>query len=120
MAIQADLQAAGQPCRHPHVTQAGFFIHEAEVIVQAFAVVGNQIRLTGLFAVPRLVSRTGFHSREDAHQTGVLAPLLQQFLHPVFLPNASLADEFDFEARLGRCLLAFSRIRLRNGSVNFG
>ena len=105
MAIQADLQTAGQPWRHPHVTQTEFFVDEVEVIVQAFAVVGNQVSLSGLFVVPWLVCRAGLHRREDAHQSRVLSAFLQQFLHPVLFAEVPLADEFDFNTRPGCHLL---------------
>jgi len=101
MTIQADLQPAGKPCRHPHVAHAKFFVDEVEVIMQTFAVVRNQKSLAGLFVVPRLVCRAGLHRREDAHQSRVLSAFLQQFLHPVLFTEVPLADEFDFDTRPG-------------------
>jgi hypothetical protein len=39
MSVQADLQTAGQPRRHPHMAEVRFFIDEIEVVTQALAVI---------------------------------------------------------------------------------
>ncbi|MGI8744386.1 MAG: hypothetical protein ACR2NN_17795 [Bryobacteraceae bacterium] len=44
----------------------------------------------------------------------------EDLVHSVFLPKAPLANELDLNARFRRHLSAFSRIRFRNGSANFG
>ena len=105
MPIEVNLQAAGQPCRHPHVAQAQSFVHEIEIVMQAFAVIRHQVRLAGLLVVPWLVRRTGLHRREDAHQTRLLASLCDDLFHPIFLPEVPFADELDFDASLRRHLL---------------
>src|SRR5438270_1463976 len=48
VAIEVDLQPAGQPCRYAHVAQAQLFVDEIEIVMKAFAIIGNQIRLAGL------------------------------------------------------------------------
>jgi hypothetical protein len=72
--------------------------------MQAFAVVGNQICFAGLLVVPRFVGRAGFHRREDAHQTRLLASLRDDVFHPVFLAEVPFANELDFDPRLRRHL----------------
>ena len=66
--VEIDLQPARQPGRHPHVAQPQVFVDEIEVVVQALAVVRQQIGLAGVLVVPRLVGRAGFHRRQDAYQ----------------------------------------------------
>ena len=55
VAVEIDLQPAGQPCWNPHVAQSKLFVDEIEVVMQALAVVRQQVRFTGLLIVPRLV-----------------------------------------------------------------
>jgi hypothetical protein len=102
--VHADLQTAGQPRGHTHVTQTDFLVHEIEIIVQALAVIGHQVRLAGLLVVPWLVSRAGLHRREDAYQSSMLSAFGQDLFDPVFFPEVSLADELDFQARFSRHL----------------
>ncbi len=104
MPIEVNLQAAGQPCRHSHVAQAELFVHEIEVVMQAFAVIRHEVRFAGLFVVPWLVRRTGLHRREDAHQAGTFASLRDDLFHPVFLPEVPFTYELDLDARFRRHL----------------
>jgi hypothetical protein len=86
------------------MAQARFFVHEVEVIVQALAIIWNQICPGRLLVVPWLVGRAGLHGGENANQPGLLTPAGQDLFHPVFLPEVPLADELDFDARFGRHL----------------
>ena len=104
MPVTADLQPAGQPGRHPHMAQAELLVHEIELVMQTLAVIGKQIRLSGLFVVPRLVGGAGLHRREDAHQPHLLPSFRQRLLHPIFLAEVPLADKLDLDASLRRHL----------------
>jgi hypothetical protein len=73
--------------------------------VQALAITGNQICLAGLFVVPRLVGRAGFHRGEYADQPGLLTTAGQNLFHPVFFPEVPLANELDLDSRFGCHLL---------------
>jgi hypothetical protein len=53
--VEVNLQTARQPGGHPHVTQAQLLVDEVEIVVQALAIVRQQIGLTRLLVVPRLV-----------------------------------------------------------------
>ena len=55
VAVELDLQPAGQPGRYAHVTQAQFLADEIEIVMKALAIIGNQIRLAGLLVVPGLI-----------------------------------------------------------------
>ena len=101
MAVEVDLQTAGQPSWHSHVAQAQYLVDGVEVVMQTLAVVGNQIRLAGLFVVPRLVGRAGLHGRQHPHQSRMLPAPGQYFLHPVLFAEGPLAEELDLDARLG-------------------
>ena len=106
MPVAVDLQPAGQPSRHPHMTQAEFFAHEVEVVVQTLAVIRKQIRLAGLLVVPRLVGGAWLDRREDAHQPSLLPLFRQDLLHTIFLPEVALADELDLDASVRRHLFS--------------
>jgi hypothetical protein len=80
------------------MAKAWFLVHEVEVVMQTLTVVGNQIRLAGLIVVPRLVSRAGFHGRENADQSRPFAPTGQNLFHPVFLAEVPLANELDLDS----------------------
>jgi hypothetical protein len=84
------------------VAQTEFFVDEVEVIVQALAVVAHQVRFARFLVVPRLVSGTGLHCREDANQSGMSASLGQDLFDKIFLADVPLADELDFDSRFGR------------------
>src|SRR3982750_4564392 len=105
MAVAANLQTAGQPGRNAYVTEAQIFIHKVEVVMQALAVIRNQIRLACLLVVPGLVCRAGLHGGENAHQPRLLTPSRENFFHPVFLPEVPLADELDLDTGFRRHLL---------------
>jgi hypothetical protein len=66
--------------------------------MQALALVWPQIVLSGLFVVPRLVSRARLHGREDAHQPGMLPAFGQDLFYPVFLAHIPLAQELDLDS----------------------
>ena len=104
VAIEVNLQAAGQPRRHPHVAQAELLVDEVEVVMQAFPVIRHEVRFAGLFVVPWLVRRTGLHRREDAHQAGLLASLGEDVFHTVFLPEVPFTYELDLDACFRRHL----------------
>ena len=61
MAVEADLQPAGEPCRHPHMAQAQILVYEIEIVMQTLAIIWNQKCLARLFVVPWLVCRAGLH-----------------------------------------------------------
>ena len=105
VAIEANLQPAGQPRRHAHMAESQILVHEVEVVMQALAVIRNQIRLARLLVVPGLVGRAGLHGGENADQPRLLTPSGQNLFHPVFLPEVPLADELDLDARIGSHLL---------------
>ena len=104
MAVQANLQPARQPRGHAHVAEAQFLVDEIEVVMQALAVIGNQICLPGLFVVPWLVGRTGLHGRENTDESGLLTPSGEDLFYPIFPPEIPLADEFDLDTAFGRHL----------------
>ena len=87
------------------MAQAQVLVHEIEIIVQALAVIGNQVCLTCLLVVPWLVRRARLHGGKNAHQSRLLAPTGQNLVHPVFLPEVPLADEFDLDTGFSRHLL---------------
>ena len=103
--IEANLQSAGQPCRHTHLAETQFLVHEVEVVMQTLPVIRNQICLAGLFVVSWLIRRAGLHGRENADQPRLLPATGQNLFHPVFLPEIPFADELDFDSRLGSHLL---------------
>ena len=59
--VEVDLQTARQPCRYSHVAQPQLFVDEIEIVVQALAVVRQQVGLAGVLVVPRLVGRARLH-----------------------------------------------------------
>ncbi|HEY1897376.1 MAG TPA: hypothetical protein VGG62_13935 [Terracidiphilus sp.] len=87
------------------MAQAQFLVHEIEVIMQALAIIRNQICLACLLVVPWLVRRARLHGGENAHQPGVLAPPGQNLFYPVFLPEIPFADELDLDTGCSRHLL---------------
>ncbi|MCZ2074887.1 MAG: hypothetical protein LC130_07785 [Bryobacterales bacterium] len=97
VAVEVDLQPAGQPRRHPYVAQPQLIVDEIEVVVQTLAVVRPQVRLAALLVVPGLVGRAPLHRREDAHQPGLLPAQGENLLHPVFLPHIALAQKLNLD-----------------------
>jgi hypothetical protein len=75
MAIAVELQAERRPGRDPQVDQPQLAIHEVEIVVQALAAIGSQIRLVGRLVVPRLVGAARLHRRDDVDQARVIARL---------------------------------------------
>lgn len=102
VAVEVDLQPAGQPCRHSHVAEPQFVVDEIEVVVQTLAIVRPQEGLAGVLVVPGLVGRTRLHHREDAYQSWLLSAFRHDLLYPVFLSHVTLAEKFDLESA-GRC-----------------
>jgi len=99
--VEVALQTAWQPGRHSHITQAELLVDEVEIVVQALAVIRQQIGLARLLVVPWLVGRARLHRREDTYQSWLVTSLVQNLLHPVFLANVPLAKKLDLEAVLG-------------------
>src|SRR5581483_4424270 len=87
------------------MAQTQIFVQEVEIIMQAFAVIRNQICLAGLLVRPWLVGRAGLHRRENADQPGILAAFLQKFSDSLFLAEVPLADELDLDSRFSSHLL---------------
>ena len=59
------------------MAQAQILDHEIKVVMQTLAVIWNQIRLTSLLVVPRLVGRAGLHGRENTDQPRLLTAASQ-------------------------------------------
>ena len=118
-AARCNRSAADRAARgDPHVAQAQFLIHEVEVVVQALAVIRDQVPLAGFLVVPGLVGGAGLWPRRC---TAVRAarPGGRASLSPG-PPSGNFAG-----GRIqSRCRLpppssgAFSRIRLRKGSAH--
>src|SRR6202046_2592614 len=87
------------------MAQAQILVHEIKVVMQTLAVIWNQIRLTSLLVVPRLVGRAWLHGRENADDPGLLSSTSQNLFHPVFLSEVPLADELDLDPRFSSHLL---------------
>ena len=81
----------------PHVAQPQVFVDEIEVVVQAFVVVRQQIRLASVFVVPRFVGRAGLHRRQDANQPRMIAAFGQYLLDPIFLPHVAFPQKLDLD-----------------------
>ena len=102
VAVEVDLQAKRRPGRHPQVAQAELRVDEVEVVVQTPA--GDRLEeiLTARLVVPGAIGGAGFHGREDVHQSGVMAALGEDRLHPILLTERfELADELDLKPGLG-------------------
>src|SRR5450631_2710887 len=70
--------------------------------MQAFPIVGLQVRLVGLLVVPGFVAPAGLHGRKNAHHARLLATLLQDLFDPIFFPEAfPAAHELDPDSALG-------------------
>jgi len=100
VAVVIELQAERGPRGHPQIAQAQFRRHEVEVIMQTPAGDRLKIRGVGLFVMPGLIASTRLHRREDVDQAGMRASLCYDLMDPVFLAEALLADELDFQAVL--------------------
>ena len=50
----------------------------------------------------RLVGIAGFHGRDDVHQTGVVATVLEYTRDNIFLPDMRLRNVLDGNSRLSR------------------
>ncbi len=69
--------------------------------MQALARDGFKPCDVGLLIVPGSVRRTGFHGREDMHQSGVIASLSDNRLDALLLAKGLIApDEFDVQTGL--------------------
>lgn len=51
--------------------------------------------------MPRFVTGTGFHGRENMDHAGGISSFLQDLLYSVLFAEGVLADELDFEPILG-------------------
>ena len=113
MPVEINLQAEGTPGGNAHITQSQFFVDEIEVVMQALAVVGAQVRLTRRLVVPRPIRGTRFHGGEDPDQTRVLASLLEDLVNLVLLAKAlRSSDELDLQPVLDRQLFSVFPQRL--------
>ena len=86
---------------HPHVAQPQFLVEAIEIVVQASAVVRQQICLPGVLVAPRLVDGARFHGREDTHQPRTISAFCKDLLYPIFLPHIPFAQELDLDAVFG-------------------
>ena len=102
MAVAVELQAKRRPGRDPQVNQPQLAIHEVEIVVQALAAIGSQVRLVGGLVVPRLVSSARLHRRDDVDQAGVIAAPFQHLGNHRFLADVALGDVLDLDARRRR------------------
>ena len=105
MAVAVELQAERRPGRDPQIDQPELGVLEVEIVVQAFAAVRPDEGLVRPLVVPGLVGIAGFHRREDVHQPGVIAALLQHPRNNFLLADMGLADVLDRHPCLGcqRC-----------------
>jgi hypothetical protein len=103
VAVEVDLQAKWRPGRHPHVAKAELLVDEVEIVVQTLA--GDRLEkgLTTRLIVPGAIGGTGFHGREDMHQSGVIAALGEDRLDSILLTERlELADELDLKPGICR------------------
>ncbi|MPZ36401.1 MAG: hypothetical protein GEV13_36555 [Rhodospirillales bacterium] len=101
MAIAVELQAKRRPGRDPQINQPELAIHEVEIVVQALAAIGPQVRLVGRLVVPRLVRVARLHRRDDVDQARVIATPFQHLGNDGFLADVALCDVLDLDTR--RC-----------------
>ena len=67
--------------------------------MQALAGSGFQACLVGALVVPGLERGAGFHGREYVNQTGMVTPLGEDGLDPLFFAEGLVvADKLDFQA----------------------
>jgi hypothetical protein len=79
----------------PHVAQPQVFIHEVEIVVQAFAVVVAKKSPPAVLVVPGLVGSARLQGRENPHQSRVGSPLFQDSFDLVFLAEVFFAHVVD-------------------------
>ena len=102
MAVAVELQAERRPGRHAQIDQPKLGILNVEIIVQALAAVRPDEGPVCLLVVPGLVGIAGFHGRDDVHQTGVVATVLEHTRDNIFLPDMRLRNVLDGNSRLSR------------------
>ena len=119
MAIAVELQAERRPGRHAQIDQPEFGVLEVEIIVQALAAVRPDEGLVCLLVVPGLVGIAGFHGRDDVHQTGAVATLLEHARNNIFLTDMRLGDVLDGNSRFGgqRCRTVAHAVAQRLGKL---
>ncbi len=92
MAVAVELEAEQRQCRDPQIDQPEPGVLEVEIIVQALPAVRPHEGLVRLLVMSGLVSIAGFHRREDVHQPGAIAALLQHPRNNILLADKRLAD----------------------------
>src|SRR5437764_1680591 len=119
--IEVNLQAAGQPCRHPHVAQAQFFVHEIEIVMQAFLpssgtryVLPVCLLCHGLYVEQGSIAEK-MHTRPACSPRFAMISFTRSSFRKFRLRMNSISTP-PFAAICS----AFSRIRFRYGSANFG
>jgi hypothetical protein len=99
--VAVDLQPAGQPSGNSHVAKTKFLIHQIEVVMQAFALIGFQECFAAGLVMPRLECRARFHRRKNPDQAGLITALCQDFFDAVFFSKVFLTNVFDLDAMIG-------------------
>ncbi len=98
--VAGELEPERGPGGHPQVAEAQGGIDEVEVVMQALGLGGLEESLPAPLIVPRLEGRARFHRREDMDQPGVVAPLGEELLDSILLPEVLPADELDLQPLL--------------------
>lgn len=95
MAIEVDLQTAGQPSGHTDIGQTQFFVDEVKVVVPTSPLVRPEISLAALLVMPWLVGGTRFHGGKDGYQSGMAPAFGQHHFHQILFAYLPLADMFN-------------------------
>jgi hypothetical protein len=61
-AIEIDLETKGAPCGDTNITQTKLFIDEIEVVMEALALSGLEVRAVGCLVMPWFIGGTWLHS----------------------------------------------------------
>ena len=101
VAVHIELEPEWSPGGNAKVAQAKRFVDEVEVIVKAFARIILEKGFSGLLVMPGLISRAGFHGREDMNRAGLFATLFDDVLDPgLFTERIELTNELDLSTVL--------------------
>ena len=99
--VEVELKPKRRPGWHTQIAQPQFRRYEVKVVVQAFGRGGFDIGTVGLLVVPRLIGAARLHRRKHVNQARMIAAILQDFPHPLFLAEVVFSDELDLQPGLG-------------------
>src|SRR4030042_1333609 len=99
MPVKVELKLERTPRGNTQITESKFRVNEVEVIMKAFTAIINHGVFTGLPIMPGFVTGTGFHGRENVHQSRMTATLFQNRVNAVFLAKSFyFTNELDLNA----------------------